>query len=257
MNAKKYSKVRSAGGAFSGRCITLISALILAGPAHAQPVPLFSATYKVSYSILRGEMTLELRQNDDSTYIYDTSLTPRGIVSVFRRGSIMETTTLRIEDGNIKPVEYHSTDTIAHPTRTTVYRFDDPPGRVTGVYKERAIDEPMRANGHNRISAHVAVMFAMNTGAAMTEIPVFDRARWRDFEFEVIPGQSVKTKLGEFETVEIRYSSEDKDKSWSLYCAQALDYAPVMIVYLEDGDVKSKAQLVEYEPLGDAASNTP
>ena len=40
-------------------------------------MPLFSAVYKVSYGILRGEMTLELRRDDESDYVYETSLTPR------------------------------------------------------------------------------------------------------------------------------------------------------------------------------------
>jgi hypothetical protein len=53
------------------RCITLIFCVFFAMPGHAQPVPLFSATYKVSYGILRGEMTLELRQEDRSAYVYE------------------------------------------------------------------------------------------------------------------------------------------------------------------------------------------
>lgn len=252
MNAVEYPKVRSVCE-FAGRCITLISFLFLAGVSDAQPVPLFSATYKVSYGILRGEMTLELRQEDETGYIYETSLTPRGIVKMFRSGSIVETTALQIEDGVLRPLDYRSTDTIADPTRKTVYQFDTPPGRVTGIYKERDVDEPMRPNGHNRISAHVAVMLAMNTGASMAAISVFDRARWRDFEFEVIPGKTVKTPLGSYETVEIRYSSDNKNKSWSLHCAEALDFAPVMIVYREDDDIKSKASLIDYASLG----NTP
>ena len=250
----KYPKVRSVCE-LAGSCIILISGLFLASAASAQPVPLFSAVYKVSYGILRGEMTLELRRDDESDYIYETSLTPRGIVSMFRRGSIVEVTSLEIEDSELRPVDYRSTDTIADPTRETLYRFDTPPGRVSGVYKERTVDEPMRPNGHNRISAHVAVMLAMNTGVEMTGISVFDRARWRDYEFEVLAGQLVKTKIGNFETTEIRYSSAKKNKSWSLYCSEALDYAPVMIIYREDGDIKSKAQLIEYRSLeGDDAA---
>ena len=228
----------------------------MAAGACAQPVPLFSATYKVSYGILRGEMTLELRQVGASEYVYETSLAPRGIVTVFRRGSIVETTSLQIEDGELRPSLYRSTDTIAKPTRHVLYRFDDPPGRVTGEYKERDVDEPMRPNGHNRISAHVEVMLAMNMGTDMTGIPVFDRARWRDFNFEVLPGQLVKTKLGDFETTEVRYSSDKKNKSSSLYCAQALEFAPVMIIYREDGDIKLKAQLVEFESFDDRAPAT-
>lgn len=246
----KYLEVRRLGK-FAPHCITLVAGLLLAAGACARPVPLFSATYKVSYGILRGEMTLELRQDGASEYVYETSLAPRGIITVFRRGSIVETTSLQIEDGELRPLVYRSTDTIAKPTRHVVYRFDDPPGRVTGEYKERDVDEPMRPNGHNRISAHVEVMLAMNMGANMTGIPVFDRARWRDFEFEVLPGQLVKTKLGDFETTEVRYSSEKKNKSSSLYCAHALGFAPVMIIYREDGDIKLKAQLVEYQSLAD------
>ena len=248
MNAVEYPKVRSVSE-FAGRCIMLISFLFLAGVSYAGPVPLFSASYKVSYGILRGDMTLELRQEDDTGYIYETSLTPRGIVKLFRSGSIVETTSLQIEDGILTPLDYRSMDTIADPTRKTEYLFDTPPGRVTGVYKEREVDEPMRPNGHNRISAHVAVMLAMNTGASMTAISVFDRARWRDFEFEVLPGKTVKTPLGNYETVEIRYSSDKRNKSWSLHCAEALDFAPVMIVYREDDDIKSKSLLIEYESL--------
>ena len=252
----KYLKVRSLGE-FVRSCTIVFSVVLLAGNAGAEPLPLFSATYKVSFGILRGEMTLELRRGNDAAYIYETSLSPRGFVTVFRRGSIVETTSLEIDDGVLRPVDYRSTDTIANPTRNTVYLFDTPPGRVTGVYKERTVDEPLRPNGHNRISAHVAVMLAMNTGTSMSSIAVFDRARWRDFEFEVFPGQVVKTPLGEFETVEIRYSSDSKNKSWSLHCAEALDYAPVMIVYREDDDIKSKAQLVEYESLAGTAPASP
>lgn len=244
----KYPKVLSLSE-IAPRCITLIVGLFFVAGACAQPVPLFSASYNVSFGILRGEMTLELRQQDATAYVYETSLAPRGLVSVLRNGSIVETTSLRIENGELKPIDYRSTDTIANPTRITEYRFDDPPGRVSGVYKERPVDEPMRPHGHNRISAHVAVMLAMNMDTSMTGISVFDRARWRDFAFEVLPGQLVKTKVGDYQTTEIRYSSEKKNKSWSLYCAETLDYAPVMIIYREDGDIKSKAQLIEYRPL--------
>jgi hypothetical protein len=247
----------------SGRCATasrfiiMMTALFFAAGSAAQPVPLFSATYDVRYGILHGEMTLELRRGNDAGYIYETSLTPRGIVTWFKRGSIVETTSLEIEDNVLKPVDYRSTDTIANPTRYTEYLFDTPPGRVTGVYKERKVNEPLRPNGHNRISAHVAVMLAMNTGTKMNAISVFDRDRWRDFEFETFPGQTVKTPLGEFETVEVRYSSDSKNKSWSLHCAEALDYAPVMIVYREDDDIKSRAQLIAYESLAEAPASQP
>ena len=75
---------------------------------------------------------------------------------------------------------------------------------------------------------------------------MFDRARWRDFELEIIPDQFARTPYGDFDTVEIRYASTDKDKSWSLHCAPDLNFAPVMIVFREDGKTKSRAELTGY-----------
>jgi hypothetical protein len=222
---------------------------VLATECRAQSVPSFNASYAVRYGVLRGEMTLELRREGDEELVYQTALRPRGFVTLFRRGAIEETSSLAMSEGQLRPLIYSSVDTIARPTRNTEYRFDEPPGRVTGTYKTRSVDEEMRPGGHNRISVQVAVMEALNLGRELTTFSVFDRARWRDFEFEVLPDQTAAVPYGEFETVEIRYSSSKKDKSWSLHCAPALDYAPVMIVFREDGKIKSQAELVSFARL--------
>ena len=220
---------------------------------RAEPVPSFKVSYAVRYGVLRGEMTLDLRRDGNDGFVYDTMLRPRGFVTLFRKGAIEETSTLAMSEGQLRPLVYSSVDTIARPQRNTEYRFDEPSGRVTGIYKARTVDEEMQPGGHNRISVQVAVMEALNEGRELTKFSVFDRARWRDFEFEVIPDRTASVPYGEFETVEIRYSSSKKEKSWSLHCAPALDYVPVMIVFREDGKIKSRAELVSFTRLDDDA----
>ena len=92
----------------------------------------------------------------------------------------------------------------------------------------------------------IQAFFFTSQGQDIAAFAVFDRARWRDFELEIIPDQFARTPYGKFETVEIRYASTDKDKSWSLHCAPDLGYAPVMIVFREGGKTKSRAQLTDY-----------
>jgi len=221
---------------------SLLPATILATPAS---MPTFSATYSVRYGILRGTMTLEL-DHDSSGYIYQTSLRPRGVASWLRRGEIRETTSLRLVGGQIQPLDYRSVDTIANPPRRTDYFFAGSEGQVTGDYKSHAVNEPMRSGGHNRISAQVAIMLALQSKTALSEYWIFDRARWRAFHFEVIPEQRVDTPVGDFKTVEVRYGRDDDSKSWSLHCAPELSYLPVMIVFRDDGKIKSRAVLTEY-----------
>jgi len=212
---------------------------------YAAPVPEFDATYAVRYGILRGTMTLQLSRRDTG-YLYETSLSPRGMASWIRSGAINERTALEIQDGTARPLDYVSTDTIARPARNTSYFFGQEPGRVTGQYKTYVIDEPMRAGGHNRISAQVAIMLALQSGTQLSPFPIFDRGRWKDYEFGIAGEQIVKTPSGRFDTIEIRYASADNAKSWSLYCATSLDYLPVMIVYREGDKTKSRAQLTDY-----------
>ncbi len=220
----------------------LLPASLLAAPAS---MPAFSATYSVRYGLLRGSMTLQLEPRG-SGYVYMTALRPRGVASLIRRGEIRESTNLVPGEGLVRPLDYSSVDTIAKPARRARYGFDSSTGRVTGTYKGRTVDVPMRAGGQNRISAQVAIMQALHSGIELSEFSVFDRGRWRSFRFEIIPDQVATTPTGEFETVEVRYTSDKSGKSWSLHCATALAYLPVMIVYREDGATKSRAVLADF-----------
>ncbi len=92
-------------------------------------------------------------------------------------------------------------------------------------------------------------MQALNEGRELAGLPVFDRARWRNFDFEVVPGRTASVPYGDFDTVEIQYTSSRKNKSWSLLCASAIGFVPVKIVFREDGDVKSRAELIGFRDL--------
>lgn len=222
--------------------LVLMIALVPQATASG-PLPAFEATLAIRYGPLSGTMTLRL-SHCTGGYVYATSLQPKGFASLFKSGIINETTYLETVEETVRPLDYASTDTIANPARTTHYVFQQ--DRVSGVYKSQPVDVPMLPGGHNRISAHIAMMMALQSGVDLPGFAIFDRARWREFEFEVIPDQVSKTKSGTFDTVEVRYSSKDSDKSSSLYFAPSLSYLPVMIVYREGGKVKSRAQLSEY-----------
>ena len=170
-------------------------------------------------------------QHSDSGYLYETSLHPAGLVAWFKRGAITERTTLITDGGTIRPIDYYSRDTIANPERNTSYRFDYANSRITGQYKTQKINVPIRAGGQNRISVQIAIMLALQSDADITQYAVFDRGRWKDYQFEVNRGRSAKTKAGSFDTVEVRYSSLDKDRSWSIHFAADLANLPVVRAY--------------------------
>lgn len=225
--------------------VAVLIPLMVTTPAAAavDTLPEFDATYTVRYGILRGTMDLHLRHRENG-FDYETSLRPRGIVTLFRRGVITEKTALVNADDTVRPLDYESTDTIADPVRHTRYRFGG--DRVTGEYKSRSIDEPMQPNGHNRISVQVAILLALHLGKDITEVSVFNRARWKSYQFEVLPNRILELSTGTYNAIEVRYASPGSTKNWSLYVAPELSYLPVMLVYREDQKIKSSAELESY-----------
>jgi hypothetical protein len=117
---------------------------------------------------------------------------------------------------------------------------------VTGEYKTQRVDEPMLADGQNRISVQIAVMAALRDGLRPREYAVFDRGRWKTFEFEVVPDREVDLAGEKVPAVEVRYSAASSDREWSLFFAPALDYLPVMLVFRDGGKIRSRATLATY-----------
>ena len=244
-----YNANTSDAGISHMRMLLLAFLVFGTGPPAAVPEPLpeFEATYGVRYGLLGGTLVLRLSRHG-SSYVYETSLQPKGLVSLFARGTIRETTKLIEHGATISPVDYVRTDTIANPPRTTRYFFHDE--RVEGTYKGQQIEVPMQPGGHNRISVHIALMYALRRSDDIGSFTVFDRSSWKEYRLEVVPGQLVKTKSGTFDTIEVRYSSPGDEKNSSLYFAPSLEFLPVMIVYGENGKVKSRAHLTDYRIAG-------
>ncbi|MEJ2604496.1 MAG: DUF3108 domain-containing protein [Gammaproteobacteria bacterium] len=236
--------------------VLLLSALFAAPDVPAAPggaLPPFEATYTVSYGPLRATMQLRLSRSGDG-YLYETSLQPRGLASLLRRGVIHEKTFFLVDGDNVRPLEYERTDTIADPARMARYHFEG--DHVGGIYKSREIDLPMRDGGQNRISVHVALMQRLRSDRAIGAFPVFDRSRWKDYEFDVLPAREIETRSGSYEAVEVRYSSPGDDKGTSIFFAPALSYLPILIEYVESGDVKSRARLDDYRIQGPVEGET-
>lgn len=237
---------------------TLLLAFLAWGTASTaaapEPLPEFEATYTVRYGLLRGALVLRLSRRGDG-YVYETSLRPQGLAALFARGTIHESTRLVDDGSNVRPVAYERTDTIADPARIARYFFTG--DRVAGTYKGQQIDLPMRPGGQNRISVHIAVMQALRCGSKVATFAVFDRSRWKEYRFEVIPDQFVKTSSGQFDTIEVRYRSPGDEKASSLYFAPSLEFLPVMIVYSENGKAKSRAELTDYRIEGFDAAREP
>ncbi|MGH8496733.1 MAG: DUF3108 domain-containing protein [Gammaproteobacteria bacterium] len=207
-------------------------------------VPEFEAVYKVRVSIARGQMRLDFNRRDGAL-VYHSELEPMGFVSMFKRGMIAETSRFEYGGGTVRPIEYDLVDTISEG-HDAHYKFDWSEDEVTGNYRGQPVEATLEGHAVDRLLLQIAIMSDLAHGRDVDSYTIFDRAKAKRYTIEIGENGSAETPAGEFSVVEVTYTDEDGDKSIVLECAPELHYLPVRIRQREDGEVKSRAELVEY-----------
>ena len=236
------------------RTALLLGCALLAAqtsPARADlGVPGFEAVYKVRVSIARGEMRLELDRRDGAL-VYSSELEPTGFVSMFKRGVLAETSRFEYGGGQVWPLEYRLTDTISD-NRDAHYAFEWPAGRVTGTSRGEPVDTRLSGHTVDRLLLQIAIMSDLMHERAVRSYTLFDRGREKRYTIDVGGTAQAKSPAGDFDVVDVSYTSEDGSKVIRLECAPELGFLPVTIHQVEDGEVKSRAELIRYTFHGDA-----
>jgi len=234
--------------------VSLTAAVLLAAPARPAladlGIPEFEAVYKVRVSIARGEMRLKLDRRDGVS-VYSSELEPSGFVSMFKRGVIAESSRFEYGGGQVRPLEYRLTDTISE-NRDAHYVFEWPAGRVTGWSRGEPVAAELSGHTVDRLLLQIAIMSDLMHDRDVRQYTLFDRAREKHYTIDVGDRGRARTPAGDFEVVDVSYTSEDGTKAILLKCAPQLHYLPVTIHQVEDGEVKSRAELVRYTFGGDA-----
>ncbi|CAN5261129.1 hypothetical protein BH24PSE2_BH24PSE2_19060 [soil metagenome] len=222
--------------------------LCLCGPPPASAdlgVPEFEAVYKVRVSVASGEMRLNLERRNGAL-VYHSELEPAGFVGIFKRGMLAETSWFEYGGGEVRPLEYDLADTISenHDAR---YVFDWKDREISGAYRGEPVEAPLAPRTVDRLLLQIAIMSDLVHGRRVDEYTVFDRARAKPYSIDVAESGTAKTPAGRFDVVQVSYTSDDGSKAIVLQCAPEFHYLPVRIEQREDGEVKSRAELVRYE----------
>lgn len=202
----------------------------------------FEAAYKVRASIASGDLSMALTTANDGAYLFRTLTRPRGLVRVFARGEIEESSRLIWQDNSVVPLDYTLTDTISKNHDAEV-NFDWAKGSVVGVERGEQVSGELVPGMLNRAALYVALMQDLKQDRLPEEYVLFDRGRVKTYQVENLGVEAVEVPFGSFQAVKLVRDSDDSRRSMYLWCAPELDFLPVRIdLYKEDKRV-SRAEL--------------
>ena len=202
----------------------------------------FEAAYKVRASIASGELSMSLTADDDGGFLFRTLTRPRGLVRMFARGEIDESSKVVIVDDTVVPLDYTLRDTISKNHDANV-RFDWSNGAVVGVERGEDVSGELHPGMLNRAALYVAIMRDLKLDRLPEQYVLFDRGQVKTYQLENLGTEVVEVPFGRFEAVKLARNDRNSRRSMYLWCAPELDFLPVRIELYKDEKRVSRADL--------------
>ncbi|TVP88978.1 MAG: DUF3108 domain-containing protein [Pseudomonadaceae bacterium] len=196
---------------------------------EVKPLKPFKASYTADMRRVpvNGEASHQLEQNADGTW----TLTFHAGMFVAR---MTETSQLTLDNGEIKPLNYHYERRGLGRSRETRQSFDWDAGKVTGNHGDRAIALATEPGLLDKTSYQLALQRDLLAGKDTLHYRVVDGRSIDEYEFEITGSKRVSTEVGEFDAVEVvRVRDADANRQTTLWFAKDWDYLLVRLQQIE------------------------
>lgn len=209
----------------------------------------FTSRYALSYNGIEiGTTERNLIPLGDGSLVFKSTAYPTGLAAVLLSDRVVERSLLKLANGGVRPVEYSFRQSGGKRTREADLYFSWPRGELITQPANRNV--PLPVNAMDALSFQLALMRDLEAGKKSFVYQIADRRRLREYRFEVQGTENVRTPQGRFDTVHVLAENAERDRNFEFWCAPALGYLPVRIVYFDDGD-ESRLVLSGYRGPGD------
>jgi Protein of unknown function (DUF3108) len=221
------------------RWIMLLAALITSSAIanDSLSVKPFSGNYSVVFrGIHAGNIDFVLRRatNNDpkveascECYVYESLAHPTGLARLLIHHTVRESSTFKVDNGEIKPIYYEFDDGSSDTSNDTRLDFDWKSNRARGIHEDHPIELPLSAGVQDRMSAQVITIKSLLAGSLTETMTFIDRDELKVYSYKQVRTEQLKTAIGEFNTVVIESSRPESDRVSRLWYAPSLGYIPV------------------------------
>lgn len=238
-------------------CVVLPASALDAPGGRAAPRP-FSAVYAFQWhGITAGYSTLSLTEASPGKYVYSSVSRARGLVRLAFPDPIVESSTFRIADGRIEPLEYREDDGPSRSEQNVALQFDWNSKEVHGTAGNRTVEQPLEKGTQDPLSVQVALMCELAAGNSPTHFLLFDKTAAAQYHYTREGEITLDTPLGRLETVIYRSDRSDSDRAMRFWLAPSLGFLPVRAERKRRGKTEFELRIRELLPKPDHPSAPP
>ena len=170
---------------------------------------------------------------DDGAYEYRSETKTVGLISVFKKLHIIESSRLALENRILKPLSYSYNRTGHRKPRDVSIEFNRDTGKIKNTINGDFWHLPMEHAVMDKLLYQLAIMHDLQNGRTPTSYQIADGGGIKTYNFEKLGEEVVETPLGSFNTVKMIRHRPDSDRKSIFWCAPELDYLQVKVEHTE------------------------
>jgi hypothetical protein len=207
------------------------------GAAGAEELRPYTATYNgIWHGMTVAVSTLKLEQTGDA-WTFSSRSEGRGIgklaSGVFPP---LQVSVVRLSDQGVLPQSFKSGGGDAG--KSIELKYDWQTHRVTGTYEQTKFDLPLTPQVQDDGSVQLALMVELLAGRTPPAVQLIDQNSVREYEFTRDGEATLKTEIGDVQTVVFKSQKKYSPRITRFWCAPDRGYVPVRVQQKKGDDVQ-------------------
>jgi hypothetical protein len=205
----------------------------------------FAAHYVADWkgiSVASSEIQLKLGA-EPGQYVYNWSITARGILRLAYSDDLVQTSWLSVSDGHVRPNKYSG----RQGSSTLDLNFDWQGKRVTGTSEGKPVDLKLADGTQDVMSIQVEVMLDLQRGNLPKTFQIIDKDQLKEFNYTEEGTAKLKTAIGNLDTVIVTSRRAGNNRILRMWFAPSLGFAPVQAERSRDGNIEFAIRLKSFD----------
>jgi hypothetical protein len=219
------------------------------GAAEPELAP-FAAEYDVRYGRMGvGSSRTELsRASTPGRWTIETRSTATGFARVIATGTLRQRSLFEVVPGGLRPQSYLFDDGTGRTSRDVTLEFDWYHGKVRGTAEDEPVEVAVVADLQDAASMQALVLLRLRSGAGPGTISMIEKDRVKQYHYTLLRRETLKTGIGELETVVYRSARDGSDRETISWHAPKLGYALVQAEQRTAGKRGFQTYIRKFQP---------
>ncbi len=212
----------------------LVVAPTPAGAENVTGLRTFQAEYSLYAKDTRAARVIRsLTRLDDNSYEYRSETKTVGLISLFRKLHIVESSRLMVEERMLKPLHYSYGRTGYRKKRDVSIEFNRATNKIKNTINGDFWHLPMEPAVMDKLLYQLAIMHDLQNGRIPASYRIADGGGIKTYSFEKLGEEVVETPLGSFNTIKMLRHKPGSSRKSVFWCAPDLEFLQVKVEHTE------------------------